>query len=274
MGQQSMMDQSMHSQQMTPTGAGGAYHPPPSPALSHPSPMAQPTTPLPPSSGMGQPPTPYDGSLQRPSSTTPGQQIPASQRIPGTVQASTPPQSYMIPTFLCRLAQEGLVEILSRFHDFLNSLKTWQPPPGIPNMSQASMDRKTKIQESARTIRHLMKRLRVIYDKIYMECPEDESSVDVMSLIPFHDLNLDGTPNTSSPSSSEDSSEYAYPFHNPQPAVGRDTLSDAHKAALKEHKELSEVLKERNKQLKVLIDHSRTLIWEVNTMLAMRKHCL
>ena len=46
---------------------------------------------------------------------------------------------------------------------------------------------------------------------------------------------------------------------------------DSHRAALEEHTELVNQLVLKNKHLKEIIDQMRNLIWEINTMLAMRE---
>ena len=46
---------------------------------------------------------------------------------------------------------------------------------------------------------------------------------------------------------------------------------DAHQQALEEHNELVQQLTFKNKHLKDIIDQMRNIIWEINTMLAMRQ---
>ncbi len=46
---------------------------------------------------------------------------------------------------------------------------------------------------------------------------------------------------------------------------------DAYRAALEEHTEVAQLLTQRNRQLKEVIDQMRSIIWEINTMLAMRQ---
>ena len=45
---------------------------------------------------------------------------------------------------------------------------------------------------------------------------------------------------------------------------------DAYRKEVEEHAQLTEQLTEKNRKLKKIIDDIRSLIWEINTMLAMR----
>ncbi len=47
---------------------------------------------------------------------------------------------------------------------------------------------------------------------------------------------------------------------------------DAYKLALEEHTETAQALAMKNKQLKEIIEQMRNIIWEINTMLAMRQN--
>ncbi len=45
---------------------------------------------------------------------------------------------------------------------------------------------------------------------------------------------------------------------------------ESYKMALDEHNELIQTLAAKNKHIKEIIDQMRNIIWEINTMLAMR----
>lgn len=47
--------------------------------------------------------------------------------------------------------------------------------------------------------------------------------------------------------------------------------SEAYRSVVEEHKELNEQVVLKNRQLKEVIDHLRRIIWEINTMLNMRR---
>lgn len=56
------------------------------------------------------------------------------------------------------------------------------------------------------------------------------------------------------------------PDHKPEPAP-----TEEYKKALQENRESMEIVMMRNKQLREVIDRIRIIIWEINTMLSMRK---
>lgn len=121
-----------------------------------------------------------------------------------------------------------------------------QPPNGTPQSQNNSNEKKAKVQELLRTIRVLFKRLRLIYDKCNDNCQlQGMEYTHIESLIPFKD-EID-------------------PKHDEK------KNSEAYRLACKESKEVMEQVILKNKQLKEVIDHLRRIIWEINTMLTMRK---
>lgn len=54
--------------------------------------------------------------------------------------------------------------------------------------------------------------------------------------------------------------------HKPEPA-----RSEEYKTHLQENRELVEAVMVKNKQLREMIDRIRIIIWEINTMLSMRR---
>ena len=56
------------------------------------------------------------------------------------------------------------------------------------------------------------------------------------------------------------------PDHRPEPAP-----TEEYKKALQENRELTEIVMLKNKQLREIIDKMRIIIWEINTMLSMRR---
>ncbi|CAG7728595.1 unnamed protein product [Allacma fusca] len=143
---------------------------------------------------------------------------------------------------LCRFGQETVQEIVSRTQEVFQTLRTAQPPDG---KTYPGIDRKSKFQETLKTIRALFKRLRVIYEKIEESFPASEDTYFEDSL-PFKDGNeitvLDEKKNT-----------------------------EAYRVALEEYRDMIEQLVLRNRHLKETVDHLRHIIWDINTMLAMRK---
>jgi mediator of RNA polymerase II transcription subunit 30 len=91
----------------------------------------------------------------------------------------------------------------------------------------------------------LFKRLRILYDK----CNDNTQGMEythIESLIPL-----------------KDESE-----HHPKPEPAQ---TEEYKKALQENRELIEIVMAKNKQLREIIDRIRIIIWEINTMLCMRR---
>lgn len=143
---------------------------------------------------------------------------------------------------LCRIGQETVQDIVTRFQEVFSLLKQVQPPNGTQQGLTSSMDKKLKVQEQFRTIRLLFKRLRLLYEKC-----NDSQGVEyphIMNFIPLRD-EMDSRP-------------------EPQ-------LTDDYKKTLQENKELTDIVSAKNRQLREVIDKLRIIIWEINTMLSMRR---
>lgn len=175
------------------------------------------------------------------------QQTPGPTPTPPVQQQQQQQQSKEFNTAsLCRLGQETVQDIVSRTQEVFQTLKTIQPPNGTPQSTNASNDKKAKVQELLRTIRVLFKRLRLIYEKCNENCQiQGMEYTHIESLIPFKD-ELD-------------------PKHDEK------KNSEAYRLACEESKEVMEQVILKNKQLKEVIDHLRRIIWEINTMLTMRR---
>lgn len=145
---------------------------------------------------------------------------------------------------LCRIGQETVQDILSRFQDVFSILKNHQPPNGTQGSAIISADKRQKMQDQFRTIRLLFKRLRLLYEK----CENSEEyNIDIENLIPYV-----GETNTNIPDPISNAEEY--------------------EKALAENRELNDVLKDKNLQLKEIIDRIRNIISEINTMMSARKY--
>lgn len=178
----------------------------------------------------------------------------AGSQTPGVTptppQSHTPQQQQQSKEFntasLCRLGQETVQDIVSRTQEVFQTLKAIQPPAGTAQSSNASNEKKAKVQELLRTIRVLFKRLRLIYEKCNENCQiQGMEYTHIESLIPFKD-ELD-------------------PKHEEK------KNSEPYRLACEESKEVMEQVVLKNKQLKEVIDHLRRIVWEINTMLTMRK---
>lgn len=145
---------------------------------------------------------------------------------------------------LCRIGQETVQDIVTRFQEVFSLLKQVQPPNGTTQGLAGSMDKKSKVQEQFRTIRLLFKRLRLLYDKCNDTGQQGIEYTHIMSFIPLKD-ELDNRPDP----------------------IG----TEEYKKALQENRELIEIVTAKNKQLREVIDKLRIVIWEINTMLSMRR---
>ncbi|XP_045481824.1 mediator of RNA polymerase II transcription subunit 30 [Harmonia axyridis] len=179
-------------------------------------------------------------------------QQPTLQQNPGV--AATPPvaqqqqqQSKEFNTAsLCRIGQETVQDIVSRTQEVFQTLKAMQPPNGIPSSTNTSNEKKQKVQEQLRTIRVLFKRLRLIFERCNENCQiQGMEYTHIESLIPFKD-EMD-------------------PKHDEK------KNTEAYRLACLESKEVMEQVVLKNKQLKEVIDQLRRIIWEINTMLTMRR---
>ncbi|XP_044765108.1 mediator of RNA polymerase II transcription subunit 30 [Coccinella septempunctata] len=176
----------------------------------------------------------------------------AMQPNPGVV--ATPPvqvqqqqQSKEFNTAsLCRIGQETVQDIVSRTQEVFQTLKAMQPPNGTSASTNTSNEKKVKVQEQLRTIRVLFKRLRLIFERCNENCQiQGMEYTHIESLIPFKD-EMD-------------------PKHDEK------KNTEAYRLACLESKEVMEQVVLKNKQLKEVIDQLRRIIWEINTMLTMRR---
>ncbi|XP_067011181.2 mediator of RNA polymerase II transcription subunit 30 [Anabrus simplex] len=164
------------------------------------------------------------------------------------VQSQQPQQPAQNKEFntasLCRFGQETVQDIVSRTQEVFTTLKLIQPPNGTAQGATTSTEKKAKVQEQLRTIRLLFKRLRLIYEKCNENCQGMEYT-HIESLIPLKeewDMKSD-----------------------------EKKTSESYRGACDENKEIMEQVILKNRHLKEIIDHMRRIIWEINTMLTMRR---
>ncbi|GAB0090281.1 Mediator of RNA polymerase II transcription subunit 30 [Sergentomyia squamirostris] len=154
-------------------------------------------------------------------------------------QGSAPGQGQFNIVSLCKFGQETVQDIVGRFQEVFQAMRMCTPPNGT-NAGSAEK----KIQEQFRTIRLLFKRVRILYDKCNDSCQQGMEYTHVESLIPLKDE----------------------PDHKPQVPQ-----SEEYQKVLQDNRELLETVMLKNKQLREVIDRIRIIIWEINTMLSMRK---
>ncbi|CAG9117781.1 hypothetical protein JYU34_003553 [Plutella xylostella] len=171
----------------------------------------------------------------------------ATATPPAAPPAAPPPQNK--PEFntasLCKFGQETVQDIVGRTADVFATLKAIQPPNGTPQGVNASNEKKAKMQEQLRTIRLLFKRLRLIYEKCNETCQGMEYT-HMESLIPLKD-------------------------EADNKALDERRNTEAYRLAVDENRELTEQVVLKNKQLKEVITALRSIIWEINVMLTMRR---
>lgn len=193
-------------------------------------------------------------NLQTPTPTNPGggviPMLPGQQNVPSQIGGPSPqqqqqPQPNQQKEFnivsLCRIGQETVQDIATRFQDVFKTFRSLQLPNGMNNNNSTA---EKKVQEHFRTIRLLFRRLRILYEKCNDYGQLGMEYTHVESLIPLKDD----------------------PDHKSEPAP-----SEEYKKVLLENKELIETVMMRNTQLREVIDRTRVIIWEINTMLSMRR---
>lgn len=150
--------------------------------------------------------------------------------------------TFLVINIVVFSGQETVQDILSRFQEVFGILKVYQPPNGLPDSTNASAERRLKVQEQFRTIRLLFKRLRLLYDKCGNN---DQDYFQIESLIPL--VEDENKPDTVP------------------------VTTEEYQRSLMENRELTEILVNKNMQLKEIIDRIRSIIWEINTMMSNRK---
>uniref|UniRef100_A0A1A7XYY9 Mediator of RNA polymerase II transcription subunit 30 n=2 Tax=Iconisemion striatum TaxID=60296 RepID=A0A1A7XYY9_9TELE len=145
---------------------------------------------------------------------------------------------------LCRFGEETVQDIVLRTMEIFQLLRNMQLPNGVTYHPNTHQDRLAKLQDQLRMLSVLFRKLRLVYDK----CSENCAGLDPIppeQLIPFVE---DG-------SKHEDRS------------AGQSHLSSEER---REILEVNKMLKQKNQQLKQIMDQLRNLIWEINSMLAVR----
>ncbi|XP_062889691.1 mediator of RNA polymerase II transcription subunit 30-like [Mobula hypostoma] len=141
---------------------------------------------------------------------------------------------------LCKVGQETVQDIVARTMDIFHMLRATQLPNGVTQNHVVYQERYNKLQEHLRQLTLLFKKLRLLYDKCGEMC--GVSDVSITELIPFVGEE------TFRPSDI--------------PAVGGLTNT--------EYQEILQKLHQKNQELKHIMDQLRNLIWDINSMLAMR----
>lgn len=172
--------------------------------------------------------------------------VPSGQEQGSQGAVQTMPKQEINTAQLCRYGLEVVQEIVSRITEVFTLLKTLQPPNGTPQAANICNERRIKIEEILTNIRANFKRLGMIYHK----CNENAQLqgmeyMHIESLIPLKE-------------------EWD------QKADER-KMSESYRMACEERREIMEQVLLKNKHLKEVIDSMRRIIWEINSMLCMRR---
>jgi mediator of RNA polymerase II transcription subunit 30 len=174
-----------------------------------------------------------------PSAMSSSTSLPLLSVSPAAKDAS--PQTYS-PTLLCRRGQETVQEIVARTSEVFQFLRAMVLPNGVNITQQQFHDRKAKLDEPCRQLEQLFRRLRLLYDKVNEVTMGFEPQPQVESLLSYEE---DGE--------------------------SRQDQEKADEPRSDEERELIEQIQFRNRQIKEIIDQLRTVVWEINSMMAVRR---
>ncbi|GAB1610658.1 mediator of RNA polymerase II transcription subunit 30-like [Argonauta hians] len=176
----------------------------------------------------------------------------AGGQLPGNVGGGSQQGGGQLPkevnsVSLCRLGQEIVHDTVQRAADFFSILKTLSLPNGASYNVQQHQEKKNKLEEQIRVLNLSFRKLRIISEKVEESTGHKEAMFSSENLIPVCNK------------------EY-----------NMELLRDSEKNNLyhivsEEHRDIVERIQLKSRQLKEVIDHIRTIIWEINTMITMRK---
>ncbi|XP_058853666.1 mediator of RNA polymerase II transcription subunit 30-like [Acipenser ruthenus] len=180
----------------------------------------------------------------------------AGPRLPGLPpqsQASLPPQSNpgssqppqgvlreIPPAILCKIGQETVQDIVSRSMEIFHLMRATQLPNGVTQSHAVYQDRFHKLQEHLRQLALLFRKLRLLYEK----CAETTAE-------------LGETPSELIPYLGEEAPGFQ--------------VDPCGLTAQWERQEVFKKVKQKNQEMKLLMDQMRNLLWDVNAMLTLRK---
>lgn len=167
------------------------------------------------------------------------QQPPPPQQSQSQPQMASPTKELNSVT-LCKRGQEAVQDLVQKVTEIFKQLqsKSLTLPNGINYNNQIYQDRKAKLEEQLGQLKKDFKKLRLFYDKLKEISGGDVNSDELLSLC-------------ESQVSSVNEVHYRY--------------------VSEENAEIVQQLQNKNRYLKEIIDQMRTIIWEINTMIVMRK---
>lgn len=158
-------------------------------------------------------------------------------------QNPMPPQGVLreiSPVFLCRIGQETVQDIVTRTMEIFQITRATQLPNGV-NQSQAMyQDRFGKLQEHLRQLALLFRKLRLLYERcVEMTSDLTEGPTELLPYVGEEITTIKVEPCG--------------------PAVNL------------ERQEVLEKVRQKDQEMKILMDQMRNLLWDVNAMLTLRK---
>lgn len=171
------------------------------------------------------------------------------QPPPPQQQAQVPvPQQQVTASgsFLCRVGQDTVQEIVNKTMELFKLLSASQPPNGTLAQVTVLNERKKKIAEFLEIICSYFKKLRRIAERVN-EITTDMEFVQIESLIPLRE------------------------GAEVRSVDDKKKNSEIVRKLTEEKNQCSDQLRLRNRKLKESIDMLRDIVWDINTMLAMRK---
>ena len=193
---------------------------------------------------------PTNTNASQPQTSTPSA---ANNGATATQQPSQPPATTPNPintATVCKIGQETVQEIVGRTQEVFSYLKSLQPPVGNADKDKLNLEKQQRLAEVLKGITHLFKRLTFCWNKAQEHGMGGMEYTQLESLIPLKDDHRIGD--------------------GMKLELEKKRGGDAYRQALDENNELSQQLMLKNRQLKDIIDQIRNIIWEINTMLAMR----
>lgn len=167
--------------------------------------------------------------------------------LPGGVPDATAqkPAETSITTF-CQVGQDLVQELAYKITDVVTTLKMMQLPNGTASSSQATNRSSAKVSETLKQIDFHFQKLRHVFNECQKRLPDDVNSC---VLIPYVKNSM-----------SFDAVVDELPLQKSSRVI-----------ALEQRKaELEAILTAKNDQLKILVDELRSLVWEINSMIALQ----
>ncbi|KAM9494507.1 mediator of RNA polymerase II transcription subunit 30 [Clarias gariepinus] len=144
------------------------------------------------------------------------------------------------PVFLCRIGQDTVQDIVTRTMEIFQITRATQLPNGVTQSQAAYQDRFGKLQEHLRQLTLLFRKLRLLYER----CVEMTSDL-------------------------QESPAELVPYVGDEIAPVR--VEPCNPAVTQDKQEVLEKVRQKNQEMKVLMDQMRNLLWDINAMLTMRK---